>query len=72
MVFKVQVSVGPDKSQTLAYNETEEHVLQIPTPTALLRLLNGRPKAFFIGRVVNKVLHLESMLPDEEAELITW
>lgn len=72
MVFKVQVSVGPGKSQTLAYNESEEHVLQIQTPTALLRLLNGRQKAFFIGRVVNKVLHLESMLPDEEAELITW
>jgi hypothetical protein len=72
MVFKVQVSIGPGKNLMLAYDERNEHVLHMPTPPALLRLLNGRPKAFFEGRVINKIMELKRMLTDEEAEVIAW
>lgn len=72
LIFKVQVSIGPGASLTLAYDEHQKHVLHIPTPPQLLRLLNGRPKAYFRGRVVNQVLKLETMLTDEEAQEIGW
>jgi hypothetical protein len=72
MLFKVQVSLGPGASLVLAYDESRENVLHMPTPPQLLRLLNGRPKAFFEGRVVDKILKLERMLADEDAELIAW
>lgn len=72
LIFKVQVSLGPGASLTLAYDEDQKHVLHIPTPPQLLRLLNGRPKAYFKGRVVNKILKLETMLTDEEAAEVGW
>jgi hypothetical protein len=63
-----------DRRWDVAYftNKTNDLAIVIKTHTHLLRLLNGRSKAFFEGRVVNKILQLGRMLTDEESEGIAW
>jgi hypothetical protein len=68
----VQLSLNDDRQLTLCYNELRDRMITIKTPTALLRLLNGRVKAFFEGRVINKHIQLERMLTDEEAAGVSW
>jgi hypothetical protein len=71
-IFKVQLSLNDNRQLTLCYNEARDRMITIKTPTALLRLLNGRVKAFFEGRVINKHIQLERMLTDEESEGVAW
>jgi hypothetical protein len=71
-IFKVQVRSNRRMSLALFYDQARELLIQIKTPSHLLRLLNGRHEAFFGGCVVNKHLRLDWMLTDEEAGRITW
>ncbi len=68
----MQLSLNDNRQLTLCYNEARDRMITIKTPTALLRLLNGRVKAFFEGRVINKHVQLGRMLTDEEGEAIAW
>lgn len=71
-IFEVQLSLNDNRQLTLCYNKARDRMITIKTPTALLRLLNGRVKAFFEGRVINKHVQLERMLTDEESEGVAW